>query len=95
MSKNSSVCMHKTIQTIALTLIVFSPLSATGSIAPAAAHHTESHLSTVSIETNLSLQKKKTRVPATKPTSTGVVKKKTPTPSPMTEPGGGEPPARN
>jgi hypothetical protein len=85
-SKNSSVCMNKIIQTIALTLIILSPLSTIGSIAPAAAHHTESHVTTVSIETNLSRRKKKARVRATKPNSTGAVKKKTVTPGKTTDP---------
>jgi hypothetical protein len=83
--------MNKIIQTIALTLAIVSPLSAIGSIAPAAAHHTDSHVSTVSIEANLSRRKKKTRVPATKPKSTGVVKKKTVTPNATTNPATGIP----
>jgi hypothetical protein len=90
-SKNSSVCMNKIIQTIALTLVILSPLSAIGSIPPAAAHHTESHVNTVSIETNLSRRKKKTRVPATKPRRTGTVKKKTVTPAATKDPATGIP----
>ncbi len=88
-SKNSSVCMNKTIQTIALTLVLLSPLSTIGSISPVSAHHTESHVSTVSIETNLSRRKKKTRVPAVKPNRTGTVKKKTVTPAATTDPATG------
>jgi hypothetical protein len=90
-SKNSFLCMNKTIQTIALTLVILSPLSAIGSIFPAAAHHTESHVNTVSIETNLGRRKKKTRVPATKPNPTGAVKKKTVTPAATTDPATGIP----
>jgi hypothetical protein len=82
----SSVCMNKTIQTIALTLVLLSPFSTIGSIFPAAAHHTESHVNTVSIETNLGRRKKKTRVPATKPNRTSPVKKKTATPDATTDP---------
>jgi hypothetical protein len=88
-SKNSSVCMNKTIQTIALTLVILSPLSTIGSSIPAVAHHTESHVSTVSIETNLNRRKKKTRVPATKPKPTGAVKKKTVTPNATKDPATG------
>jgi hypothetical protein len=83
--------MNKIIQTIALTLVILSPLSAIGSIFPAAAHHTESHVNTVSIETNLSRRKKKTRLPATKPNRTGTVKKKTITPNATTDPATGVP----
>jgi hypothetical protein len=98
-SKNSSLCMNKIIQTIALTLVILSPLSAIGSlakpslwlIAPAAAHHTESHVNTVSIETNLSRRKKKTRVRVTTPKRTGSVKKKTVTPAATTDPATGIP----
>jgi hypothetical protein len=91
MSKNSSVCMNKIIQTIALTLVILSPLTTIGSSEPAAAHHTESHVNTVSIEANLGRRKKKTRVRVTKPNRTGTVKKKTVTPDATTVPATGIP----
>jgi septal ring-binding cell division protein DamX len=86
--------MNKTIQTIALTLVIFSPFSTIGSlakpslwlIAPVSAHHTESHVNTVSIETSLGRRKKKTRVRTTTPKQTGAVKKKTVTPEATTDP---------
>jgi hypothetical protein len=90
-SRNSFLCMNKTIQTIALTLVLLSPLSAIGSLSPAAAHHTESHVNTVSIETNLGRRKKKTRVRVTTPKRTGTVKKKTVTPAATTDPATGVP----
>jgi hypothetical protein len=83
--------MNKTIQTIALTLVVLSPLSSIGSIAPAAAHHTSSHLSTVSVETNIGRRKKKTTAPSTKPKTTGAVKKKPATTNTTTAPETGIP----
>jgi hypothetical protein len=40
--------MNKSIQTIVVTALIFSPLSITSLATSAAAHHTSSHVSTVS-----------------------------------------------
>ncbi len=50
--------MIKVIQTIALATMVFSPLSLISLISSATAHHTSSHVSTVSVTTTKASNKK-------------------------------------
>ena len=52
--------MNKLIQTIALTAVVFSPLSLISLISSAAAHHTSSHVSTVANKISQTTKKKST-----------------------------------
>jgi hypothetical protein len=71
--------MNKLIQTIALTLVVFSPVSLITLITSAAAHHTPSHVSNLAIQTNVARKKKKVRTPRVtgkKISPTGAMKKK-------------------
>ncbi|WP_373544813.1 hypothetical protein [Chamaesiphon sp.] len=53
--------MNKLIQTIALTAVVFSPLSLISLISSATAHHTSSHVSTVATEISQTTKKKSTK----------------------------------
>jgi hypothetical protein len=78
--------MHKLIQTIALGAVVLSPISIIGLATAAEAHHTGSHVSTVSIATTQTKPKTKK---GKKPT-TGTMKKPgagATTTSPMGTPG--------
>lgn len=71
--------MNKLIQTIALTLVVFSPVSLITLITSAAAHHTPSHVSNLAVQTNINRKKKKVRTPRVtgkKIVPSGAMKKK-------------------
>ena len=82
--------MNKLIQTISLTMVVFSPLTLITLPPSAIAHHTASHLSTVAIET--SIPKKQRRVKrlrkSTAPKATRMMKPKATAPATM-QPGTG------
>ena len=75
--------MIKTIQTIALTAIVFSPLSLISLVTAATAHHSSSHVSNISIADTKTRKKgaKKVKPPA----ATGTSEQK-PAPDAMTQP---------
>ncbi len=51
--------MNKLIQSIIISAVVIAPLSSLGSMADATAHHTPSHVSTVSLETTRTRNKEK------------------------------------
>jgi hypothetical protein len=57
--------MHKLIQSIALTMAVFSPLNLITLVTPAAAHHTPSHVNNISAQINVRSKKKKVKSPRT------------------------------
>gem|GEM_PF-5562527 len=65
--------MRKLIQTITLGAVVLSPLSLITLATTASAHHTGSHVSTVSIATTQT--KPKTKTKTTKKPTTGSMKK--------------------
>ena len=66
--------MIKTIQTIVLTAVVFSPLSLMSFVTSATAHHTSSHVSSVAVATTKAAKKKVKKV--TKPMTNGSSQKK-------------------
>jgi hypothetical protein len=69
--------MNKLIQAIVLTAVVFSPLSLLSLITSATAHHSDSHVSTISMESSIARKKKKNKLKAgKKPMTTGSTKKK-------------------
>ena len=53
--------MNKLIQTICLTMVVFSPLTLISLVTSASAHHTASHLSTVAMETSMGKKRKRVK----------------------------------
>ncbi len=65
--------MNKLIQTIALAMVVSAPLNLIALLTSAVAHHTPSHVSNISAQTNVTAKKKKIKSPRTTP----VKKKKT------------------
>ena len=75
--------MIKIIQTIALTAIVFSPLSLISLVTSATAHHNSSHVSTVAVATTKVPKKKRKK--GVKPASTDTNQQQ-PAPDAITQP---------
>ena len=75
--------MIKIIQTIALTAIVFSPLSLISLITSATAHHTSSHVSNISVATTTARKKKKSNRATPAPAGTN---QRQPAPDAITQP---------